>query len=351
MSRPRVLGQGSRVSELTEEEVLLTATSVGDYLLSRGLADPGVPVHAVELGGGVSNVVLAVTAGRLQAVVKQSLSKLRVADDWCAKKERVITEGNALKLAGRLCPGSVPQVLDIDPERGAIVIDRAPDSWRNYKEMLLAGDAEVSVAARCGEILAVWHSGTWTSDEVRESFDDLEAFDQLRVDPYHRTAAERLPELKGSIDRYVSSMSGNRKALVHGDYSPKNVLCGTNEQWIVDFEVAHYGDPAFDLAFMLNHLMLKAVHRPEFMEGYLGCSRGFLDAYRRGLIPGDPPQEDYVLGHIACLMVARVVGKSPAEYLTQAGKRRALTLGESLLRDPPHDLGEAWRRLGRVVSK
>jgi aminoglycoside phosphotransferase (APT) family kinase protein len=223
----------------------------------------------------------------------------------------------------------------------------------------LEGRVDVEVARKLGEILATWHSRTFGSggpggsDEIRERFNDLEAFDQLRVDPYYRTTMVRMPELASEIDQYVSAMSLNRSALVHGDFSPKNVLVGpavstVRHVWVIDFEVAHYGDPAFDLAFMLNHLMLKAIHQPAY--SYQECAEEFLDSYR-GLIGEDRLDVGYVIGHVACLMLARVVGKSPAEYLTDDGRTHALAIGTRMLRDPPKSLSEAWSYISDVAGR
>jgi tRNA A-37 threonylcarbamoyl transferase component Bud32 len=327
------------------EPGLLTVETVGPYLRSRGLADSASPLEAIELGGGVSNVVISVTSGTLRAVVKQALSKLRVAEEWVAKRERTITEARALQLAGQIEPGSVPNVIDLDPVRGVVVIDRAPDGWHNYKEMLLAGVADRRVAERCGEILASWHASTWGDEKVEASFDDLEAFDQLRVDPYYRTAAARRPEVASEIHGYIKAMSRSRAALVHGDFSPKNVLAGGGKVWILDFEVAHFGDPAFDVAFMMNHLMLKAIYRYSSSAGYERCVRDFWRAYKKRLRPRPGPRLEYVFGHVGCLMLARVDGKSPAEYLNESGRASARDLAMNMLRDPPKTIDEAWMRL------
>lgn len=329
---------------------LLTKRTVGEYLISHGLADPGIEIEAEELGGGISNIVLSVTAGKLRAVVKQSLDKLLVDDDWYAKRERIVTEGEALRLAGRICPGSVPQVLEVDHELGVIVIDRAPESWVNFKEELLAGNADKRVAGKCGEILAAWHSETWDSMETRDQFDDMEAFDQLRIDPYHRTVAQRHPELAPTINHFVEVMLGRRHCLVHGDFSPKNVLAGSSEVWVVDFEVAHFGDPVFDLAFMLNHLMLKAIHNPKRSMSYRQCALEFLRTYDERLETGDSTEAGYLLGHTGCLMVARVDGKSPAEYLNEAGRARAFEVGSRMLENPPSSIDEAWDALTKVAA-
>ena len=138
-----------------------------------------------------------------------------------------------------------------------------------------------------------------------------ESFEAQRVDPYLRMIQRRHPELADRIGAYVERLLGTTECVVHGDYSPKNVLVGDDGLWVIDWEVVHRGDPTFDLAFMLNHLLLKSIHRPQGREGYEACGRAFLEAYGRDV---DMP---YVLGLVGCLMLARVDGKSPAEYLTE----------------------------------
>ena len=316
-------------------------TTVGPYLEGRGLIRPGERIDAVELGGGVSNVVLSVRTETRVLVIKQSLGRLRVADEWLAKRERIITEAQALQLASQLTPGAVPEVLDMDPQALTLTMASAPQAWRNWKECLLRGEAEPRVARGLGRVLATWHRETAGKPEVATRFADVEAFDQLRVDPYYRTVMRRRPALADAIGGYVDRMLRTRRCLVHGDYSPKNVLVGREQSWVLDFEVAHVGDPAFDLAFMLNHLMLKAFHRPQTAADYQRCARAFWSEYRAG-VPADLVDEPYVLGHTGCLMLARVDGKSPAEYLTPAEQGIARSVGEDLLSGTVLDLEEAW---------
>jgi 5-methylthioribose kinase len=333
----------------TTDDHLLSTETVGSYLVSRGIFGDAAGVSARELAGGISNVVLAVSRGELHVVVKQALPRLRVPEEWLAKRERAITEGEALRLAGRITPGCVPATLDVDRDRCALTIEAAPVEWTSWKDRLLAGDADPAVASRLGEILASWHQETARDDDVARVFADAEAFDQLRVDPYYRTVARRLPELAAAIEAYVQRMLTTHTCLVHGDYSPKNVLVGDGV-WVVDFEVAHVGDPAFDIAFMLNHLMLKGLRAPATRSAFLSCARAFWSAYRGAAGAELLPDLSYVLGHVGCLMVARVDGKSPVEYLSPSDREAARAIGSRLLLAPPDSLDDALAAIGSALA-
>ena len=329
---------------------LLATETVGGWLVERGLIEPGTPVSATELEWGVSNVVLAVEAEGLAAVVKQALPRLRVEDEWLAKRERSLTEARALELAARLVPGSVPAVIAVDEERCAFAIAKAPSSWRNWKELLLAGDVHADVGMQLGGLLATIHAQTSRDQAVLESFDDVEAFEQLRVEPYHRTAMRRWPQLESAIGMVVEEMLDRRLCLVHGDFSPKNVLVGEGDAlWLIDFEVAHAGDPAFDLGFMLNHLMLKAIHRPAAFERYEHGASAFWDSYSTQVSGELAPDPTYVVLHTSCLMLARVDGKSPAEYLTESERLLARSVATRFLLEPPATVDAAWDALGEAL--
>ncbi len=322
---------------------LLEAATVLPYLSGRHVLGPGPGTGAETLGGGVSNVVLAAGDARRQVVVKQALARLRVADEWYAPPERAMIEADALELVGRLTPAEVPRLLDRDPGRHAITLERAPSGWEDWKGQLLRGQADIGVARHLGRTLACWHSRT-AGIRLPVALEGMSHFELLRLDPYYRTVARRAPELSRSVIALAEQLSERRLCLVHGDFSPKNVLVGPDGLWVIDFEVAHRGDPAFDVAFLLCHLLLKSLHRPELARELDACGLEFADAYTAGVPPEARPPWDYVLGHVACLVLARVKGKSPAEYLTGAEQARAWRLGTDLLEARPRSLPELYRR-------
>lgn len=297
------------------------------HLRARGLVTPEMPVDVRRLPGGVSGDVRAVVAPGLDAVVKRVHGELLVEDDWFADEERLVTEGLALRLAGDLNPDAVPRVIDLDPRTRTLVMERAPRSWRDWRAELLRGEVDPDVGARLGRLLGAWHRETASRPSLLSAFTDHTAFVQLRIDPFHRTVASRHPDLSADIEAVVDRLLSRRECLVHGDFSPKNVLVGQDGLWVIDWEVAHVGDPGFDLAYLLCHLTLKAVHRAGDAPRYRDTAAAFLEAY------GAAPDAELGAG-VACLLLARVDGKSPADYLTPDGRERVRALGRSMLLDP-----------------
>jgi aminoglycoside phosphotransferase (APT) family kinase protein len=307
-------------------------------LRARGFSLPADSTVEV-LGGGISNVVAGVSGGDEHLVVKMPLASLRVADEWQAPVDRLLAECDALRLTARLTPAAVPAVRDCDEMEHVLVMDRAPASWWNWKELLLAGQVAPEVAARLARILASWHSGTTGRELATPCLLRTDIFVALRLDPYYRVSAGRLPELSERIMDCARRLAARPLCLIHGDFSPKNVLTGPPGQlWVVDFEVACWGDPAFDLAFFMTHLLLKSMHRPSSAADYDAALADFCAAYQGAVVRELSPDWSYVIEQTACLVIARVIGKSPAEYLTSAQQGRALAFGKALLSARPAEL-------------
>ncbi len=326
---------------------LLGPESVVAYLVAQGVLDGATAGRAKLLGGGVSNVVLSVADAQRSVVVKQARTKLRVEGDWYAPPTRAMAEADALELVGGITPGRVPRVLARDPARHVVVIERAPAGWEDWKSLLLAGRVEPSAGGELGALVAVWHSRT-RYGPMAPSLEEGAHLEPLRLAPYYRAAAARHPSLRSRLTQLAEGLSGQKVCLVHGDCSPKNVMVGADGLWVIDFEVAHRGDPVFDLAFMLCHLQLKALHRPELAERYDDCADRFIAAYEAGGGPGLHGGWEHVSSHVGCLLLARVDGKSPAEYLGPAEREQVRALGASLLSLPAAELAQLSARRRQV---
>ncbi|QLG28798.1 aminoglycoside phosphotransferase family protein [Halorarum halophilum] len=311
----------------------LDADAAVEYLEARGRVPEGARPVAEPLGGGVSNDVFRVSWDDDAVVLKQPLPDLAVADDWPADVGRVHNEAAAARVYAAVLDDrgmdgvAVPAVRFEDHEEHVIGISSAPESARMWKSDLLDGTVDPGIAATVGEFLAAAHDYAADDGDLEEAFGNYVPFEQLRLDPYHRTVAERHPDLAPAIEREIERIRSTRSTLVHGDYSPKNVLVDDTDRrphlWLLDFEVAHWGDPAFDVAFMLNHLFIKSVYLADRRDEYVSAAEAFWEAYR-DTVETTPIDETDVVRELGVLMLARVDGKSPVEYVEQVETKETL---------------------------
>lgn len=298
-------------------------------------------VRARSLGGGVSNNVVLVEDGSLRIVLKQSIPRLRVRDEWLADRSRIFREWDAIEALGPVLPrGRLPELLFRDDARFLYAMRAASGQCRDWKTRLLAGECSSQAARLAGATLGLAIRGTWNREEFRGAFSDSTAFGQLRTDPYYRTVGSRHPELSGSVEAWIAQSARRKVALVHGDWSPKNLLVREGGLVCIDFECAHYGDPSYDAGFMLNHLILKAFRQPALSREYFRLARIAL-AWTLGMLPGEALGwfEAASLRHLAFLMLARIDGKSPVEYLTHDSVReRVRSLALHLIHRAPESL-------------
>lgn len=205
--------------------------------------------------------------------------------------------------------------------------------------ILLGGTVAQEAGATLGRVLGNWHAATRTDTRALAEFADLSGFLELRGDPYHRTVVARCPDLAAPVSACLAELVTRQVCVVHGDFSPKNVLVGTGTDagavWVLDFEVAHAGNPVFDVAFLLHHLVMKAVHVTGAGAELHRCARAFVDGYAAA--GGLATDEDSVVRHTGALLLARVHGKSPAAYLTPAERERVSALGARAVRDELED--------------
>jgi hypothetical protein len=202
-----------------------------------------------------------------------------------------------------------------------------------WKARLLGCDVDLTTARRVGQLLGQMHRRTSGRADLAKQFDDREYLFDLRIRPYHQRVAERQPRLAAAINSVAERMLEDRQCLVHGDFSPKNLLTDGPAVVILDCEVAHWGDPRFDVAFCLSHLLLKTLHSAGCPDRLAEATAAYLNAYA---VDGLPVLDDELSRATGCLVLARVIGDSPVEYLVTPGLRdAAFRLGESLLLDPP----------------
>ena len=321
-----------------------------------GLAGQDEEPDYVALAGGVSSDIWRVDLRRGPVCIKRALPKLRVRMDWSAPVERNQYEIAWFRAVERIAPAAVPKVLGVDAVRGLFVMEYLPpESYRLWRTELWAGRADPATAAQVGRLLARIHAATAGRAEVAEMFPTGHIFHAIRLEPYLEATARKHPDLGEELDRLLKITAATRLALVHGDVSPKNILIGPAGPVFLDAECAWYGDPAFDLAFCLNHLLLKCLYRPQSAADFLTGFDTMYNSYVEGVAWESPQDlEARAAALLPTLFLARVDGKSPVDYLTlDADKERVRRVSRLMIRSAPRKLAVirgAWAEELRVAG-
>ena len=313
--------------------------------------DANGPIDVMPLTGGVSSDIVRVqlSDGR-EYCAKRALSALKVKSDWQAPVERNHYEVAWLHRAARIVPGAAPEVLAEDRANGVALLQYLPaEDYVLWKSELLEGHVNPRVAVAVADTIGRIHRATLDDSEVAKEFATDALFDALRLDPYLRFTASRHPQLSTAILAVLDATARNQRALVHGDVSPKNVLIARADDRpvLLDAECAWFGDPAFDAAFCLNHLILKSVHLPALTSALLSQASAFADTWLRHFPAVERPAlEARTAALLPCLMLARVDGKSPVEYLNASGQSRVRNIAVPMIVSPPAGLRSVFASVG-----
>jgi aminoglycoside phosphotransferase (APT) family kinase protein len=286
-----------------------------DYLRRHGrVRDTETPRLTVLMGGVSNRTVLVERAGGPEWVLKQALAKLRVATDWFSSPERIHQEALGLRWLHELAPpGSIPRFLFEDHEHHILAMTAVPRPHENWKTMLLRGEIVPDHVRQFGRLLADIHHGAMSRRaELEPIFRDTSFFESLRVEPYYAFSGRQTPAAAEFLEALIAETRATRRSLVHGDFSPKNVLVREERLVLLDHEVIHWGDPAFDLGFSLAHFLSKAHHFPAWRAEFARAAHLYWQSY------DDRSSEQRAVRHVLGCLLARVDGRSPLEYLGSA---------------------------------
>jgi tRNA A-37 threonylcarbamoyl transferase component Bud32 len=323
-----------------------TRATVLAFALDRGLLADGEQVTLTALAGGVSCDLWKVETPARTICVKLALARLKVAGEWLAPVTRNHVECDWLRYAAAVCPGQVPAVLADDPDGGLFAMEYLPpDQYPLWKSRLLAGEVDERAAAGVGALIGRLHARSAADHSVPARFATDDNFEALRIGPYLRATAARHPDVADRFDHLARQTVSNRLAVVHGDVSPKNILLGPYGPVLLDAECAWFGDPAFDVAFCLNHLLLKSVLLPAQSTALFAAARALARAHA-AFVDWEELEslELRVASLVPALALARVDGLSPVEYLDEAQRETVRRVSLGLLRAPQENLDELFGR-------
>jgi tRNA A-37 threonylcarbamoyl transferase component Bud32 len=324
------------------------------YLRHTGRVGAGERMDVHTLAGGVSNrTVLVELPGNQAWVLKQALPKLRVAVDWFSDPERIHREALGLRWLARLAPsGTTTPLVFEDHAHHLLAMEAVPQPHENWKTMLLGGRVKEDHVEQFGRLLGTVHRNAHERrEEVAPIFDDRSFFESLRLEPYYGYTATRVPAAAGFLRALVDETRAHRLTLVHGDYSPKNILVYEGILILLDHEVIHFGDPAFDLGFSLTHFLSKAHHLPDRRGAFVDAALLYWSVYLRtlGEVAWVEELEAQAVRHTLGCLLGRVAGRSPLEYLDNAERARQKDAVLALMLEAPTTVPDLVHRfVGRL---
>jgi hypothetical protein len=273
-------------------------------------------------------------------VLKQPLGKFKTQAEWLVDIDRAKVERDSMiLLAGLLPRHSVPDVLWFDEQNYILAISCAPVGSVIWKKALMEGEASTDAAINAGMLLAMMHSSTHNDPAVKARYGDHKFFIQQRIDPYFTHTAAAHPEHAPLIKSLAGKLLAHQLCLIHGDFSPKNIFLVPEESpgsalseisnlksehpvpasaklLLLDFEVAFFGHPAFDVSTLINHFLLKGFFHRTRWRPFMLLTDNFWQTYKNTAAPELVRATDAIGGHLlGALLMARIDGKSPAEYL------------------------------------
>lgn len=297
------------------------------------------------LAGGVSNrTVLVERPSGESWVVKQALAKLRVQVDWFSDPARIHREADGLRWLGEIAPpGTITPLIFEDRDDHILAMIAVPQPHQNWKHMLLRGEVHADHIEQFATLLGTIHRvSNERQAELEPVFGDRGFFETLRLEPYYEYTASQVPEAATFYADLLAETRAISTNLVHGDYSPKNVLVHNDRLILLDHEVIHFGDPGFDLGFSLTHFLSKAHHLPVYRSEFAAAAKQYWNGYeqivgRSGWTVG---LEARSVRHTLCCMLARVAGRSPLEYLSPEEKARQRAVVLALMTNPPKTVAD-----------
>jgi len=334
----------------------LSEENLAAYLSRCGLISPGERLEVEALGDGNINWVRRFRTASGARVVKQARSALERFPQYEAPTERIVCEARYFETTAPFdLEGICPRILFFDPEERVLVLEDLGDAER--LDSALARGADVSrSAAAVAAFLGRVHRGTRGADlAARFANDGMRRLhgDHIFRLPYRPNdfplspaLARRAREIQGDaalvarIDAAHARYLLPRGALVHGDVQAANLLLAPSGPKLLDAEIAHVGDPAFDIGQLLAHLLLPAIARGEPASGRRAAELAWA-AYASASAPSEDASFAAAAVHAGIELLRRTLGAArvPAVERDEAGLA-VVDAGLRLVQNPPSSARE-----------
>jgi len=306
---------------------------------------------AYPLTGGVASDIAMVQVDNRKLCVKFALPKLKVQADWFAPVHRNTAEYAWMQVVSKVAPTNAVKLFGHSRHLNGFAMEflEGEDTYL-WKTALLAESPGLGEASAVGELVGRVHAASTDSAFNTKPFQNRDDFKAIRIEPYLLHTALGYKDIAQKLQNIATQLYNSNCVLCHGDVSPKNIFLRSAGPVILDAECATMGDASFDPAFCINHLVLKAVHLPHSAKQYLADARQLWQAYCP-FVSWESVEdlETRVCQLIPVLMLGRIDGKSPVEYLSEAEQNSVRSISLQLIESPINRLDELLHCVAELV--
>ncbi len=305
-----------------------------------------------KITDGVSSDIWHVKTSTNEYCIKRALAKLTVKEDWFAPVDRSKFEVKYFHYCKKIEPNSFPKILGYDEKNFILAMEWFDNKkFIVWKKRLLEKSISLKDGKRIGKLLGIIHKFFYKKKKYKKIFLNDNTFYDIRIEPYLVFTSKFYPEFSEYYKTTIDLLKKNKSTVIHGDFSPKNILLGKNYPVILDAETACWGNPAFDLAFLNNHIILKSILNKEIFQNYLKLGKNILETYMANfpIVNNKKFIKNFIILQ-ALLILARVDGKSPVEYFKNKHKNLARNFAKNLLLNNSKNLNNFYQEWEKIVK-
>jgi 5-methylthioribose kinase len=209
--------------------------------------------------------------------VRQSRYYVKAHEDLQRDPGRVDTEAKALAFIDRIVPGVVPKVIRIDRTNSVLILSDIKLGGQLLADELAAGRVHPEAGPQFGSTIGEIQKATFGLS-LGQILGDASIVESSNKNSYLGARTEAPLRLyPEQTQQLLEDSAKAARCFVMGDLSPKNIFVEEQSVRFLDLERTSTGDPAYDPAYVITHLLIDA--NRSLHSSSLEFINGFMQAY------------------------------------------------------------------------
>lgn len=240
---------------------MLNKKNLKKYLLEHNLTEDVQKCEVEELSGGIINRIFRAKTEKGVFVLKQFLDKAKIDKNIRLSPKRFFYEKYAINYLDRILDKKITPPIVFFDDKNKIICMKDLGVNNRLDNLMLSNRLKPDVFSKIGKVLAEIHNKSFFNDSLSLLFDN-EEFQELKFDyRYYRTM--KYSSLIYARDELIQNCRKNKITFIHNDLKINNFFVLDNNKFcLIDYEGSYYGDPAFEVGYLLGHLFVYYFNQP-----------------------------------------------------------------------------------------